>query len=247
MYSWRTLRALCVLLLLLPVVHLVYLLSRDTMDLLESSPEAWNRELEAYAREDSANHLPTDPIVVVGGKRVRLWYGLEEFLTPRPVLMRGLGDATVDDIVYNYSALIGFYRPKSLVLLPSNSEFHIRDNKGAEELFRGIRKLVQLDASHDVTRHIYIFSPIKTPLYPGDDEIIDRVTALLDTWAQQKGRVTFLDANAILANGDGRPKPDYFRSDGVNLNDHGYLRLSLLLRSQLELDERAGKELLGSN
>ena len=66
MYSWRTLRALCVLLLLLPVVHLVYLLSRDTMDLLESSPEAWNRELEVYAREDSANHLPIDPIVVVG-------------------------------------------------------------------------------------------------------------------------------------------------------------------------------------
>ncbi len=70
---------------------------------------------------------------------------------------------------------------------------------------------------------------------------------MLDTWAQGKERVTYLDANAILANGDGRPKPDYFRSDGVNLNDQGYLRLSLLLRSRLEQDERAGKELLSSN
>ncbi len=42
----------------------------------------------------------------------------------------------------------------------------------------------------------------------------------------------------MLSNGGGRrPRPDYFRSDGVNLNEAGYLRLSLLLQARIEQEE----------
>ena len=137
MISWRTLRTLCLVLLLIPVVHLVYLVSRDTVATLNSSPDAWAEEIDAYARQDRASKLPENPIVVVGGRRVKLWPGLEDLLSPMPVLMRGLGDATVDDLIHNYERLIGFYRPETVVLLPSSSEFHIRANKDADDLARG--------------------------------------------------------------------------------------------------------------
>ena len=71
MISWKTLRTLCLVLLLIPVVHLVYLVSRDTVATLDSSPNAWASELEAYAKLDRANPHPKDPIVVVGGRRVK--------------------------------------------------------------------------------------------------------------------------------------------------------------------------------
>lgn len=237
MYSWKAIRTVCVVLLLLPIVHLVYLVSRDTLAVLDTSPEAWNDEIEAYVREDSGNHLPQDPIVVVGGQRVKLWRDLADLLEPRPVLMRGLGDATIDDITHNYERLVGYYRPDAVIFLPSNSEFHIRDNKSAEDLVRGIQKFVSLDATHRVTRRIYVITPIKTPLYPRDDATIDRATELLESWAADQDRVVIVDANEVLTTGDGRPKPGYFRSDGVNLNDYGYLRLSLLLRTRIERDE----------
>jgi hypothetical protein len=32
------------------------------------------------------------------------------------------------------------------------------------------------------------------------------------------------------------PNGTYFRGDGVNLNEHGYLRLSVLLLTQVEKD-----------
>jgi hypothetical protein len=244
MYSWKTIRTVCLVLLLLPVIHLVYLVSRDTLALLDASPEAWNHELEAYARADSKGPLPTDPIIVVGGRRVTLWQDLDGFLTPRPVLMRGLGDATVEDITHNYSRLIGYYRPDTLVLLPSNSEFHIRDNKSADDLVKAIQELFAVDEAHGITRRIYVFTPVKTPLHPGDDTTIDRATSLLQAWSATLEKVTILDTNAILANGDGRPKPDYFRSDGINLSDLGYLRLSLLLQTAVEREgQQAGSSL----
>jgi hypothetical protein len=243
MYSWKTIRIVSTILLLLPVVHLVYLVSRDTMETLDASPDAWTREINAYASADALNHLPTDPIVVVGGHRVRLWRGLDDLLAPKTVLMRGLGDAIVEDITYNYSRLVGYYQPDTVVLLPGNSEFHIRDNKSPEDLATAIAELVELDGSYGITRHFYIFTPLKTPLYPQDNPKIDQTTRLLKAWADTDKRVTILDANALLCSADGSAKPDFYRSDGVNLNEHGYLRLSLLLSTQIETDTLQAQDL----
>jgi hypothetical protein len=236
MYSWKNARIVCTLLLLLPLVHLAWLLSRDVMATLDASPKVWADEMEAYIAADTAMHLPTDPIVVVGGRRVKLWPGLGDLLAPRPVLMRGLGNATVNDITYYYERLIGYYQPETVVLLPDNSEFHIRDAKSPEELLEAIKGLVKLDGAHEVTSRFYVFSPLKTPRYPGDAAMIEKSTELLEQWAAGVNRVTILDANPLLCRADGRPNPGFYRTDGVNLNEHGYLRLSVLLEQQLLRD-----------
>jgi hypothetical protein len=241
MYSWKAIRIACIILLLLPVVHLVFLVSRDTMETLDASPDTWTRELNAYASEDARTQRLVAPVVVVGGHRVRLWQNLEDILAPRPVLMRGLGDAIVEDITYNYSRLVGFYQPDTVVLLPGNSEFHIRDSKSADDLTAAIKELAELDSSFKVTRHLYIFAPIKTPLHRKDDPVIEKTTRLLMAWADNNKRVTILDANPLLASPNGKPNPSFYRSDGVNLNEHGYLRLSVLLRTQMETDVIQGR------
>ncbi|MFT6955623.1 MAG: hypothetical protein ACJAYC_000619 [Halieaceae bacterium] len=201
---------------------------------MDSSPEAWADELEAFGKTDRASHIPQNPVLVVGGRRVKLWRGLEDTLDSQEVLMRGLGDATVNDIVYNYDRLIGFYRPESLVFLPSNSEFHLRDNKLSEDFVRGVKELAKLDQAHAVTQHLYLISPLKTPLYKADYAKMDEISKNLAAWAMQQPRISYLDANALLGTNSGGPNPRYFRNDGVNLNNEGYVRLSLLLRSAMD-------------
>lgn len=236
MLSWNTLRTFCAVLLLLPIVHLAYLLSSEALATLDPSPTVWQSEMDAYIRSDRLQPLPEKPIVVVGGLRVRLWKGLDDLLTPYPVLMRGLGDATVDDIAHYYKRLIGFYRPRAVVLLPSNSEFHVRDAKSANELVDGIKSLINLDKDHGTTHRFYIFTPLKTTLFPQDNEKIEKASQLLQAWAAKLPSVTILDANRFLTHGNGSAKPDYFRGDGINLNESGYLRLAMLLQRQLEQD-----------
>ena len=135
--------------------------------------------------------------------------------------------------------LIGFYRPDTLVLLPGNSEFHLRDNKSAQELTAAIHELVKLDASYETTRRVYIFTPLKTLLHPEDDSTIEQVTELLQSWAATDSRVVILDANPLLSGPEGRPKGNFFLADGINLNELGYLRLAVLLRQQVENDSQA--------
>lgn len=239
MIPWKALRAVCMVLLLLPIVHLTFLMTRETRETLDHSPDAWAREINQYIEADTRAALPEDPVVVVGGRRVKLWHDLPDLLAPRPVLMRGIGGAVVEDITYNYSRLIGHYQPAAVVLLPDNSEFHVRNNKSGEELLAAIRVLTELDAAHKTTRKFYIFTPVKTLLRPGDHPVIDEATRLLSDWVAGDERVVLLDINPLFSGLDGLPKPAYFRGDGVNLNEHGYLRLSLLLLSALEADEDA--------
>ena len=157
MYSWKAIRTICAVLLLIPIVHLAYVVSQEMLAALDASPQAWVDEVRAYAEADVATELQDKPILVVGGRRVRLWKGLDDLLSPKPVLMRPLGDATINDITHYYDELIGYYQPSTLVVLPGNSEFHVRDNKSAEELVTAIRRLVELDESYDVARLYRIF------------------------------------------------------------------------------------------
>ena len=240
MLSWNTTRTVCAVLLLIPLVHLVYLVASDTMAILDPSPDAWANEIRAYDKYDSVHQLPEDPILVVGGQRVKLWPGLEDLLAPRPVLMRGVGDATVNDIRQNYERLIGYYQPESVVLLPSRSEFHIREFKSADEMTESIRKLVELDLYHGVTRHFYIFPPLKTTLHRNDDAKIEKTTNLLKNWAAGDERIVIVDGNSVLTDKNGAAKGDFFRSDGVNLNETGYLRLSMLLRQEITTSKIPG-------
>jgi hypothetical protein len=236
MYSWKSIRIACFILLILPVVHLAYLVSRSTMESLDNSPAAWAREMDAYAKFDAGQALPENPIVVIGGQRVKLWRSLQDILAPRSVLMRGLGDAIIEDLTFNYSQLVGYYQPDTIVLLPGNSEFNLRDNKSAQQLVTAMRELVALDATHGVTQHFYIYTPLKTPLRPQDHKTIEETTRLLKNWAATEERVSVLNANTLLSDASGKPMARYFRGDGTNLNEHGYLRLSVLLQAQVDTD-----------
>lgn len=231
MYAWRTIRTVCLILLCIPLVHLAVMFSRDMLASLDSSPNAWAHEMEAYARLDQRVQLPESPVVVVGGRRVKLWRGLEDLLAPQPVLMRGLGDATIEDVIYHYQRLAAFYRPAAVVFLPSDSEFHIRDSKSASDYLAATRKLADLDAEHGPDWRLILLTPVKTPLRPADHGKIDDISRQLHDWASSQDRVTIIDPNPLLAGPEGRPNPAYFRPDGVNLNEGGYLHLSLLVRN----------------
>ena len=233
MYSWKAIRTICAVLLLIPIIHLAYVVSQETLATLDASPDAWADEVRAYAKVDVATEIPDKPVLVVGGRRVKLWKGLDDLLSPKPVLMRPLGDATINDITHFYDELVGYYQPSTLVVLPGNSEFHIRDNKSAQDLVTAIRRLIELDESYKVARRYCIFTPIKTPLHPQDYAKIEKTTRLLQQWALEKAQVDILDPNALLAKSNGQPNPDFFRMDGINLNEQGYVRLSLQLQGRL--------------
>lgn len=235
MLSWRLIRNTCLALLMLPLAHFAWVVGAEHNKRQTPGPEVWQAEVEAYTRQAQSGSLPENPVLVTGGRQARLWTGLEELLAPRPVLMRGLGDAVVDDLIHHYQDLIGYYQPAILVLLVDHNEFRQRDDKQPEELLAALQRFTETDRSWGATRHLYLIGPIKAPYYPQDHARIDRSRALLADWATREQRVTYLNPGPALENTRGEPDGRYFRPGGQHLNRQGYLRLGVLLRAALEM------------
>lgn len=233
MLSWNTTRTLCAVLLIIPILHLAFLVSRDTLATLDSAPATWEPEIARLQAIDNGKSLPEKPIVVIGGRRVSLWQGLEGWLSPFPVLMRGIGDATVTDLLHYHERLISYYRPRAVILLPDVSEFHIRDNKSGAELASAIKDLVDANLSGGSQVTFYILPPLVTPRFHSDKLRIQTTTDLLSKWADETPQVTFVNANPVLTDGKGNPISMFYRADGVHLNNSGYQRLAAMLRQQV--------------
>lgn len=220
-------------LLCLPLVHFAYIAARDINAYLDPSPSVWDGEIARYAERDRARMIPENPVLVAGGQRVRLWRDLPDRLKGQVTLMRPLGDATLEDLTHHYDRLIGFYRPRILVLFPGYGDLHLRDAKSPEEFERALHELLVLDASYGTVEHRYVIAPLQMPLHPEDARRISRMTALAKGLENKLQNLTVIDANPILSGPDGLPNPAFYRGDGINLSAEGYARVSLLLETAM--------------
>lgn len=235
MYQWKTLRALAGFLLLLPVVHLAYLLSQDLNRYLDPSPSVWQQEMASIIAHDQQTRLPENPILVIGGQRVRLWKDLPLWLLPSPVLLRPLGDARIEDLTHHYPRLVAYYQPQVLVIFPGYADLHVRDQKSPEDFEASLSELLELDEHYQGSGWRYIIAPLQMPLHPGDKLRIEAIAKRTRDLVQRLERVTLIDPNPILRGANGLPNPTYYRSDGINLSNAGYARIAGLLKTELGL------------
>ena len=236
MYSWKTLSRLGVALLCLPLLHLAYLAWGAYAAMSNPSPDTWKPALQRIIDQDQGLRLPSAPVLVTGGHSARLWTDLPAAISERPTLLRPLGGATLEDISYHYDRLIGYYRPSVLIVVPSYSDLHLRDEKTPESLVEALSALLSRNTALAVTSRRYVVIPTKTLLHPHDDERIDEMARASRMLARSLPFTAVLDPNPLLATRDGEPNPAYFRSDGINLNDEGYAVLSAMVRKQLIAD-----------
>lgn len=234
MFEWSTLRSLAVVLLAIPVIHLTFILTSGVSRYLDPSPEAWRSELEQIVESDTRLSLPDSPILVVGGQRVRLWRDLAETLAPKQTLLRPLGDATIEDLTYHYDRLIGHYRPDTLIVVTSYADLHVRDSKSPDDFEEALRTLLEMDTSYGSTRVRILLTPVLMPLHANDGPRVRAMAGVARRLQREISNLVVLDPNSLLLNADGRPNPDYYLSDGINLNSEGYARITLLLEQALD-------------
>jgi hypothetical protein len=236
MYSWTTLRQLLLLLLLLPVAHFVFLIVDDYRDILNPDPTVWENEVSSLEIRYNLAPPEANPLVVVGGRQVKLWRELERSLMPMPVVKAGIGSANIDDLLYYFDRLVKAYRPNAVLMVPGPGDFILRDSKSPEEFVLLVKGLASYVAKLDGQPHFYIATLAKWPRYPEHWNTVTAVNELLVDWAAADERVTLLDMRLAFLQVRGQPSGATFRSDGVNFNDWGYTQMSLLLRQQMETD-----------
>ncbi len=195
-----------------------------------ASAPRFENEITAFEAYDHKNAPPRDPILFVGSSTIRMWQTADAF-PDLPVINRGFGGSTTDDVNHFADRIVFKYKPRLIVFYAGDND--IAAGGTPDRVFSDFQTF--LTSVHDHipnTPVIYLSikpSIARSKFWPQMQEVNGRVKAL----TQQNKELTYIDTAPSLLGADGKPQRDLFRDDGLHMNDKGYARWNEILAPKL--------------
>ena len=181
----------------------------------------WQAAIEAFATADRADPPAPGGIVFVGSSSIRLWPDLERAFAPLPVIGRGFGGATLDDVLRYADRIVLPYRPSVVVVYAGENDIGT-GVATPEDVVAGLRRLVErIRRSQPQAQVIFLSlkpSPARLPLWPAMEQANLGAAHL----AAMEPALTFVDVATPLLDAAGMPRPTLFVADGLHLSAAGY-------------------------
>ena len=197
----------------------------------------WDGEIRRFVRLDGANPPPKGGILFVGSSIFREWREMRDFdndFAPLPVINRAFGGSMTEDQLEVMDAVVFPHEPRVLVYYCGSNDL----NMGVQpaeilENFRGWCARVREGLGDDV--HILFVSinraPQKKPLW----HVLDEANAAVERYCETTPHTRYVDVNAVLFDGEGKPRYDLYREDGLHFYSRAYDEFLTVMRDEVEL------------
>lgn len=191
----------------------------------------WRPVVEEYVAGDLENPPPKCARIFVGSSTIKKWPNLETTFDDKPVVQRGVGGATIQEITYFFDELILSHSPSEIVFYAGENDltFRIEPQEAFENFvdFMNIksRKLGDVPVWFIGTKP----SPMRFDQFFAQIEFDRKVKNL----ANDRADLVFVDLTETFLSEEGKPK-SVFQEDGLHLNDEGYALLENALLKAFE-------------
>lgn len=190
-----------------------------------AQPSFWN-EIAEFKRKDSLQHPPANAILFVGSSSFRKWTSIQADFPGYPIINRGFGGSSLDDVIHYAADIIYPYRPKQVVIYCGDNDLAAVKEKDKEECGRKVymkfQKLYDLIRKHlgniDILYVSIKPSPSREKLMPEMEEAND----LIRNFMASHSHAAFVDVYHLMLNAQGRPMEDLFIGDKLHMNEKGY-------------------------
>ena len=185
------------------------------------APSPWEGAFAAFAADDAAHPHPPGGVLFVGSSSIRLWSDLESQFSDLPVVIkRGFGGSQLSDCVKNLSRLVLRYRPRAVLVYAGDNDL-AAGSTPAEVLHRLADFVDGVHRELPDTSIGYISikpSPSRLALLPA----IRTTNALIREYAENDGKIDYIDVFTPMLDSSGNPRAELFRADALHLNADGY-------------------------
>jgi len=181
--------------------------------------DRWEPAIQAFEAKDRKQAPAKGGIVFVGSSSIVLW-DLAKSFPGMPVINRGFGGSQMADSVRYADRIVIPHQPRIVVLYAGDND--LAAGKTPQRVFEDYRKFVaKVHAALPKARIIAIAikpSQARWKLI----EKIREANRLIGDFSAQDARLAFVDMEKSMLGADGKPQPEFFRSDGLHLNAEGY-------------------------
>jgi lysophospholipase L1-like esterase len=191
----------------------------------------WEKEIAAFEASDRTNPPPKDAILFVGSSSFRKWTTLAQDFPGKQVINRGFGGSQIADSTALADRIIFPYEPRLIIFYAGDNDLAAgrTPDQVAEDYAAFVAKVhVRLPKT------TIAFLSIKPSLarWKLHDQMIaanQKIQAMPGEWLK------FIDVYPLMLGADGKPKPEYFISDGLHPSAVCYRMWAGKIRPYLDL------------
>jgi lysophospholipase L1-like esterase len=195
---------------------LVALLGLQAQD---AKPDKWEKDIAAFEEKDKAHPPPLNEIVFVGSSSIRMWKSSEAFPDLK-IINRGFGGSEMGDAARFAERIVLPYKPRIVVVFSGGND--INAGKSPEQVADAFKTLVgKIHAALPKTR-VYFISLFPNVKRRAQDGNCIKVNELIQAFTKTDERLGYIDTASKMRAGDGGPRPELLRDDGLHMNDAGY-------------------------
>jgi lysophospholipase L1-like esterase len=198
----------------------------------KDAPTRFEPEIAAFEAYDQKNAAPANPILFVGSSTIRLWQTHDAF-PELPVINRGFGGSTIDDLNHVADRIVFKYNPRMIVFYSGEND--IAAGRSPDRVcadFQAFHKSVRERLPNTPIVYLAIKPSVaRWKLWPKMQDVNARIKQRA---ADSQNKLTFIDTAPSLLTADGEPNKSLLRDDGLHLNPEGYAAWNTLLAPALK-------------
>lgn len=194
----------------------------STLSLAAQETHVFENEVKELVRADSLIKHRKGIILFTGSSSIRMWTDLDKDFTSKNVLNRAFGGSTMRDLLYFANEVIVPYNPKTIFIYEGDNDLGFA-NATPQQILASADSLLTLIRTKLSPRVKVYFISAKPSIARW--HLRDRYVQFnkeLQTWANSRKNVYFIDIWNKMLNADGSLRKELFIEDGLHMNRKGY-------------------------
>ena len=194
-------------------------------------PARFEKDISAFEAEDRASPPAPDSTLFFGSSSIRYWDVAHAFPNMKTI-KRGFGGSRVSDNIHFADRIVFPYKPKTIVFYAGDAD--VAANKTAEQIFGDYKTLVALIHARLPQTPMVIVGTKPSLAHWKQMDTIRRANALVKQLVAGDPLLAYADVDQPLLGADGKPRPDFYVENGLNLNEQGYKAWTDAVRPVIE-------------
>jgi len=193
------------------------------LQVTESSASKFEKDIQAFEKQDQQNPPPKNAILFWGSSSFRLWHTIHEDLPNLPIINRGFGGAPFRDLIHFMDRIVIPYQPRIIVVYGGSIDIHNHGNTPEQvlDMFKHFKSAVHYKLPQ--TKICYL--SMKPSISKWDTIQLDQKTnQLIAEYAEQTDLVEFIDIWTPMIQ-DSEPPPKYYFLPDLNHPNHTAYKL----------------------